>query len=85
LQPKILFSNFYGIDRNIIDEYGAFNISLISDLPLFIDPSLLFHSEKEEYKDLHLSIIKYLLFCTINRPLNTFLTISQKRGIIFVR
>ena len=28
-----------------MDEYGAFDISVVSDLPLFIDPFLLFNSK----------------------------------------
>jgi hypothetical protein len=32
----------------------------VSDLPLFIDPFLLFNSDKPEYRRLHDSIIDYL-------------------------
>ena len=56
------FSEHFGIDKPILDAYGAFDISLINDLPLFIDPFLLFHSEKEEYQALHRQIIDYLIF-----------------------
>ncbi|WP_417873513.1 hypothetical protein [Xanthomarina gelatinilytica] len=59
---KIYFSDFFNIDPSKIEEYGAFNISLINDLPLFIDPFLLFGSKKDEYKELHDSILKYLTF-----------------------
>jgi len=45
-----------------LDEYGAFDISLINDLPLFIDPFLLFNSEKPEYQALHSEMIRYLSF-----------------------
>lgn len=58
----VYFSDFYGIDEAEIENYGAFNISIINDLPLFIDPFLLFGSEKEEYKELHNNILKYLSF-----------------------
>jgi hypothetical protein len=34
----IYFSDFFGVDPEILGRYGAFNISLASDLPLFIDP-----------------------------------------------
>src|SRR5215211_5454109 len=44
------------------EEYGAFNISLINDLPLFIDPFLLFNSSNEQYQKLHSEIIRYMLF-----------------------
>lgn len=56
------FSDFFEVSPDIIEDYGAFNISLISDLPLFIDPFLLFNSQKEEYRQLHDKIIEYLAF-----------------------
>lgn len=45
-----------------MEEYGAFDISLINDLPMFIDPFLLFNSGKREYQNLHDEIIKYVKF-----------------------
>lgn len=59
---KVYFTDFFNVDEELLDEYGAFNISLINDMPLFIDPFLLFYSEKEEYKKLHEDIIRYLIF-----------------------
>ncbi len=59
---KVYFSDFFNVDGSIIDEYGAINISLINDMPLFVDPFLLFNSEKEEYKCIHNEIIEYLVF-----------------------
>lgn len=58
----IYFTDFFKVSSKALEEYGAFNVSLINDLPLFIDPFLLFNSEKEEYQDLHNQIINYLLF-----------------------
>jgi len=58
----IFFTDYFKVEPGILKKYGAFNISLISDLPLFIDPFLLFNSKKTEYKDLHNSIIDYLKF-----------------------
>lgn len=58
---KILFSDYFNINQSILDEYGALNICLSSDLPLFIDPFLLFASEDEEYKKLHQSLIDHIL------------------------
>ena len=59
----IYFTDFFGVDESTLDQYGAFNISLINDLPLFIDPFLLFgNSENEKYKYEHSKIIKYLTF-----------------------
>jgi len=59
---KIYFSDFFNVDPSDLETYSAFNISLINDLPLFIDPFLLFGSKKEEYKVLHKRIIDYLIF-----------------------
>jgi hypothetical protein len=56
------FSDFFDIDPDDLDVHGAFNVSIINDLPLFIDPFLLFNSEKEDYRALHDSIIQYLIF-----------------------
>src|ERR1022692_1619156 len=47
-----------GPDRSI----ELMNISLVNDLPLFIDPFLLFNSRKPEYRALHDEIISYLRF-----------------------
>lgn len=60
--PELYFSDFFKVDPKTIEEFGAFNISLVSDLPLFIDPFLLFNSKKQEYKELHDGIINYLKF-----------------------
>ena len=35
---KIYFSDFFGVDEDIIESYGAVNISMINDMPLFVDP-----------------------------------------------
>lgn len=59
---KIYFTDFFDVDESALEMYGGFNISLINDLPLFIDPFLLFGSKKEEYQELHKSIIQYLIF-----------------------
>lgn len=56
------FSEYFGIDAEKIDDFGAFNVSLVNDLPLFIDPFLLFHSENETYQELHNDIISYVVF-----------------------
>lgn len=56
------FNEFFGVSANTVDDYGAFNVSLINDLPLFIDPFLLFNSEKAEYKKLHNDILRYIIF-----------------------
>lgn len=56
------FTDTFGVDETVLETYGAFDVSLINDLPLFIDPFLLFHSEKAEYQALHRQIIDYLVF-----------------------
>lgn len=59
---KIYFSEFFGIDHNIVEKYGALDISLVADMPVFIDPFSLFASEKKEYNDLHEGIVNYLRY-----------------------
>jgi hypothetical protein len=59
---KIYFSDFFDVDPVRLDAYGAFNISLINDLPVFIDPFLLFNSDKSEYRVLHDDMIRYIRF-----------------------
>ncbi|WP_262967179.1 hypothetical protein [Methylobacter psychrophilus] len=61
-EAHIYLTDFFGIDPQVLEDYGAFNVSLINDLPLFIDPFLLFDSKKPEYKALHDEIIKYVKF-----------------------
>lgn len=59
---RIYLSQYLQIDPAVLAEYGAFDVSVASDLPLFIDPFLLFHSDKREYQELHQSILKYVRF-----------------------
>jgi hypothetical protein len=58
----LYFSDYFGIPRRTIQTYGALDISLVGDLPLFIDPFLLFKSRKPAYRQLHDRIVKYLRF-----------------------
>jgi len=58
----VYFSNFFNLDPDVVEAYGAFNISLINDLPLFIDPFLIYGSNKPEYRKMHHSILTYLAF-----------------------
>jgi hypothetical protein len=46
----------------VLNRYGAFNVSLLADLPLFVDPFLLFNSKKQKYRALHDRMIDYLRF-----------------------
>lgn len=59
---KIYFSDYFGLEAKTVHDYGAFNVSLINDLPLFIDPFLLFTSKTPVYTALHDEIIRYLHF-----------------------
>lgn len=58
----VYFSEIFGIDSKVLEDYGAINISLLNDIPLFIDPFLLYASDKPEYKVLHENILNYLMF-----------------------
>lgn len=59
---RIYFTDFFDVSPDILDKYGAFNVACFVDLPLFIDPFLLFTSRKSEYQNLHNEIIRYLCF-----------------------
>jgi hypothetical protein len=58
----IYFSEFFDVDPEVLDQYGAFDVSLVGDLPLFVDPFLLFNSENERYRQLHAEILQYMRF-----------------------
>ncbi len=59
---ELYFSDYFEVDSRKLEEYGALDISVVTDLPLFIDPFLLFNSDKPEYEHLHEGIIEYLIF-----------------------
>lgn len=58
---KLLFSDYFEIGNSILENFGALNICLSSDLPMFIDPFLLFASKKPEYQILHKKVVNHLL------------------------
>lgn len=59
---QIYFTDFFGVSPETLQKYGAFDVSLVNDLPLFIDPFLLFNSQNPVYQELHDEIIRYLRF-----------------------
>lgn len=61
MNTQLLFSEYFGIKSSLIGDYGALNICIEADLPLFIDPFLLFASEKKEYQQLHAKIVGHLV------------------------
>ncbi len=71
---RIYFTDFFEVVPSDLESYGAFNVSLINDLPLFIDPFLLFDSEEQRHNDLHEDIIRYVKFL---RDVSTDPSISQ--------
>lgn len=79
----IYFSDVFSVDEETLDEYGAFNISLLNDMPLFIDPFLLYASEKQEYQELHSEIIKYLSFLRKQSSGITITPVKIKRWYVF--
>jgi hypothetical protein len=58
----LYFSQHFDVDPSCLEDYGALDISVVSDLPLFVDPFLLFNSERPKYQALHDEILKYLIF-----------------------
>jgi hypothetical protein len=81
---NVYFSDVFVVDPDTIEKYGAFNISLINDLPLFIDPFLLFNSPKPEYQILHSEMLKYVRPKETERPKGSSLSpcISVGHGFI---
>src|ERR1700722_20693136 len=59
---KICFSDFFELPPKTVEKYGAFDVSLLADLPLLVDPFLLFNSRKPKYRALHDRMIEYLRF-----------------------
>lgn len=57
----LLFSDYFEIHSSLLEDYGALNICLEADLPLFIDPFLLFASNKTAYQQLHREIVTHLV------------------------
>lgn len=37
---NVYFTDYFGVSRDVLADFGAFNISLINDLPVLIDPFL---------------------------------------------
>lgn len=62
MNPQLLFNEYFEIDHRELDRYGALNICLEADLPLFVDPFLLFSSTNSEYQALHDKIVGHLVF-----------------------
>lgn len=75
---KIHFSDFFKVDHDSVENYGALDISLLSDNPAFVDPFLIFYSKKNEYQNLHKKIIEYILFLKKNSDLNNYLESNYK-------
>ena len=71
---RTYFSDIFDVKPAVIEKYGAFNISLINDLPLFIDPFLIFNSRKKDYQALHQVILRYVAFLrdrSLEKSINT--------------
>src|SRR3989338_8195736 len=79
----LYFSDHFKAKEADLEKYGAFNISLVADLPLFIDPFLLFNSKKKKYKQLHYDIIKHLVFLKEKSTSQTIDTGALKAWYVF--
>ena len=76
----VYFSDFFCVDEDIIENYGAVNISLINDMPLFIDPFLLFNSDVPEYQRIHREMIDYLRFLQEQSQLISALSTGMRKA-----
>lgn len=59
---NLYFTDVFCVAEETLENFGAFNVSLVVDLPLFVDPFLLFNSKDPAYQQLHTQIIDYLRF-----------------------
>jgi len=59
---RTYFSDCFNTSPEALEGYGAFNISLVNDLPVFVDPFLIFNSSDSQYQQLHRGMIQYLQF-----------------------
>ena len=59
---NVLFSDVFEVDPAAVEAHGAFDVALVADLPLFVDPFLIFNSPDPTYQKLHEGIVEYLLF-----------------------
>ena len=59
---SLWFSDRFNVYPRVLEEHGAYDISVVTDTPLFIDPFLLFTSEDERYQALHEGMLEYLQF-----------------------
>lgn len=62
MNVKLHFSEYFDISEELLAKHGALNICMDADLPVFIDPFLLFASKKAEYVQLHDLIVGHLIY-----------------------
>ena len=82
------FCDYFKVKKECLDEYGALNISLDSDIPAYIDPLLIFVSKNKSYKKWHDKIVEYVLFLASNKKseeidrglIKTFFTFKEVKN-----
>lgn len=47
---RVWFSDQFDVDPAVLESHGAYDISVVTDVPVFIDPFLLFNSEDGKYQ-----------------------------------
>ena len=72
------FSDVFEISNHLLTCENVFDISMVSDLPLFIDPFLVFDSEKPEYQRLHRDVVRYVSFVR-NKIVDGKITENQEK------
>lgn len=75
---KIHFSDFFEVKHDLIEDYGALDISLLSDNPAFVDPFLIFYNKEKVYQDLHKKIIQYISFLKTNSDKGNYVEENYK-------
>jgi hypothetical protein len=77
------FSDVFRIRPVVLANYGAFDVALLNDLPLFVDPFLLYDSLNPEYRKLHDEIIDYLVFLKERAQFGELDEINIRRWLLF--
>lgn len=66
----MLFSDYFRADKNTVKQYGAVDISFLSDTPLLIDPLLIYSNDDDKIKALYGKVAQYLLFLNYVSKMN---------------
>lgn len=82
-EHAVHFSDVFRVRPDVLAAYGAFDVALLNDLPLFVDPFLLYDGERPEYRRLHDGIISYLVFLKERALADDLDEVNIQRWLLF--